>query len=58
VPGFTLDFIVDVDVAVDDFDFFSGTSDEAFDEVFFGQGGVFEDDDVPGFWFGELIEIF
>lgn len=56
--GFGLDVAVDVDVPVDDFNRVAGAPDESFDKVLSGIGGVFEDDDVPDFGIGELVEVF
>ena len=60
VVGFVGDVIVYIDVAVDDFDFFAGPTDEAFDIGALGPGGlhrVFKDDDVPGFRFDDLVQV-
>ena len=56
--GFALYFMVEVHVAVDEFDGLAGFADESFDEILGGIGRVFEDDDIPGLRFGEEIEIF
>jgi len=56
--GFALDFVVEVHIAVDDFDGLAGFSDESFDEILFRIGRIFEYDDIPGLRFGEKIEIF
>ncbi len=56
--GFGLDEIVDVDVPVDNFDFVPRAADEAFDIIFDGIGGIFEDDHIPDFGIDELVDIF
>ncbi len=55
---FGLDSPVDVDIPIDDLNLITGASDESFDEVYPGTGGVFEDDDVPNLWIDELVNVF
>ena len=56
--GFSLDFSVDINIAVLNLHGFARPADEAFDIVFFGIGGIFEYDHIPAFRFGKLIEVF
>jgi len=55
---FSLDDVVYINVAVDDFDGITWGADESFDIIFRRIGGIFKDYHIPDFWFDKLINIF